>query len=57
MPCPCPNDNIFRRVSIYFYLAKAIKYEIGSAPGLSTKIIGVVAVESSNDPFKSNIGD
>jgi hypothetical protein len=38
-------------------LAKASKYEMGSAPGLKTKIIGVVEVESSNEPFKSKIGD
>lgn len=30
---------------------------MGSAPGDSTKIIGVVLVESSNDPRKSNNGD
>lgn len=56
-PCPWPNDNIFKRVSIYFYLAKESKYEIGSAPGLNTKIIGVVQDESLKEPFKSKTGD
>lgn len=30
---------------------------MGSAPGLRTKIIGVVGVESVNAPFRSKIGD
>lgn len=30
---------------------------MGSAPGLSTKMMGVVQDESLNDPFKSKTGD
>jgi hypothetical protein len=44
-------------VSIYFYLDNDKRYEIGSAPGLRTNIIGVDALESLNDPFKSKTGD
>lgn len=44
-------------MSIYFSLAKAIKYAMGSAPGDKIKIIGVELDESSKDPFRSNTGD
>ena len=56
-PCPCPRESILSLVSIYFYLDRANKYEIGSAPGLKTKIIGVVQEESLNDPLRSKTGD
>lgn len=44
-------------MSIYFYLARASKYEIGSAPGDNTKMSGVVDVESLKEPLRSNTGD
>jgi hypothetical protein len=56
-PCPWPNESIFRRVSIYFYLARERRYEMGSAPGLSTNIMGVVHEESLNEPLRSKTGD
>ena len=55
-PCPCPRESILSLVSIYFYLDRANKYEIGSAPGL-TKDIGVVQEELLNDPLRSKTGD
>ena len=56
-PCPYPRESILNLIPIYLYLDRANKYEIGSVPGLKTKIIGVVQEESLNDPLRSTTGD
>ena len=56
-PCPYPRDRIFSLSDIPCCFASSKRYDIGSAPGDSTKIIGVVESESSNAAFRSNKGD
>jgi len=41
---------------MFFCLANSIRFAIGSAPGESTKMIGVPLEESIKEPSKSNGG-
>jgi len=54
---PYPREIILSLSSNSFSFAKVYKYAIGSAPGDNINIIGMVLIESSKAPFKSNGGD
>lgn len=53
-PWPYPKDNDFYLT--FFWSASFYNSDIGSAPGDSTKITGVLFVESANDFERSKGG-
>lgn len=56
-PQPCPSEIECSLSAMPFLTARALRYAIGSAPGESTKMIGVTFEESAKQPSRSNGGD